>query len=303
MQVFTTKRINELQVKVLNGETLKRTETIFYQGNINLKKDGLYFSYTEEEKIEYAKCYSDKIYFIEKYLDIKLHSFQKEIIKHYDDNRFSIFMNSKRIGFLNLLSALLIHDMLFNLELFIQYHDINKDERNKFFNIFKGMYQKIPFFLQVGVKKWNLNYIILGNINGIRIDTITKYPSIARQIDRLIINNMADVNDNTITSFYNNIIPSISATSKSKIILSSSPNGRNFFSELVQGSEYDINNPRKNLFSTLRTYWHQVPGRDKNWKDEEIKLLKADEPEIYFDEKYALLFIDLRYRKLSKIIK
>lgn len=82
--------------------------TIYYNGNTKLKKAGVRQVMTVFEQQEYVKCKFDVIYFIKKYVQIisldegvvpfHLFPYQEKMIKHMEDNRFSIFMTSRQMG-------------------------------------------------------------------------------------------------------------------------------------------------------------------------------------------------------------
>jgi hypothetical protein len=78
-------------------------------------------------------------------------------------------------------------------------------------------------------------------------------------------------------------IPIISSSKKSQVIIISTPNGvENKFYELYQESQKE--DPEWHL---ERVDWWEVPGRDENWKDKEIKLLGSKET---FDQEYGNVF-------------
>lgn len=273
MRVFTSEEIKEIQNKVLNGEKLTRTENIFYLADKDIKKSDVIINYTQYEKIEHAKCYSDKIYFIEKYLEIKLYDFQKQMIEHYNNNRFSIFMKSDQIGYAKIMGALQLHDIIFKLNHNILYVDNKGANSVEFLDKIKQHYKKLPFFLKPGVIIWNVKNMVFDNGNRIMTQVATPKFDIGYTTNTLILNNFADIPDNISKSLYSIVIPTMSATNNSRIVISSAPNGYNFFIELVQKSELKNTNSDKNMYETMRIYWWDVPGRDETWKQDQIKII------------------------------
>ena len=79
-----------------------------YLGNPNLVSREDNFEYTQEQLEEYARCYKDPIYFIEKYVKIisiddgvipfKMWKFQKRLIKAIHKNRFTISKLQRQSG-------------------------------------------------------------------------------------------------------------------------------------------------------------------------------------------------------------
>ena len=116
--VFTTELVNEIKDKFDQGYQIPQHHK-FWLGNMpNVKKAGLKMSLTNEERMEYTKCKLGTVvdgkyisgleYFAGKYCRIKredgsigpltLRDYQEDILKLYNDNRFSILMGSRQIG-------------------------------------------------------------------------------------------------------------------------------------------------------------------------------------------------------------
>lgn len=79
-----------------------------YLGNTQIKRANVETGYTKEELDEYLKCQQDPCYFIESYTQIisldegmvsfELRGYQEDLIKHYNNNRFSIVLASRQSG-------------------------------------------------------------------------------------------------------------------------------------------------------------------------------------------------------------
>lgn len=103
--IWTTKSIELAYKAIKDGYSLRKSP--FYRGNINLRKPNLNFQYTEEELQEIIRCKQDIIYFANKYCylktetgvrPIKLRPYQEKLLRHYQDNRFSIVCQSRQSG-------------------------------------------------------------------------------------------------------------------------------------------------------------------------------------------------------------
>lgn len=79
----------------------------FFEGKINLKKGGLYFSYTEEEEAEILKCMKDATYFSDTYgyamtddgvMKISLRDYQKNVLNEFQENRYISYLASRQVG-------------------------------------------------------------------------------------------------------------------------------------------------------------------------------------------------------------
>ena len=125
----------------------------------------------------------------------------------------------------------------------------------------KSIYSLLPFFLKPGIKVWNQRSITLENGCRIKTSARTKSPAIGFTIDLLYLDEFAHIPSNIIEPFYTSAYPTVSAIKNSKIIITSTPNGMNLFHKLLTDSERPDGDPKKNTFSSMRVYWHQVPGR------------------------------------------
>lgn len=291
MKVYT-KEIIEKMLTDWNlgkkGFTL-RSRQIWYQQIVGLRKSQINYLMNDEELEEYAKCYNSVDYFAEKYCNIKLdggamgniklRDYQKEAIKNLNDNRFLIFLKSRQVGMTVSLTIYFLHEILFHKKnaLIIPFKgQVGKE----FITKFRDIYRLLPFFLQQGVICWSTKKVELENGGKIYYDF---------NFDES--NNIILLNDFSRFPQQERIVSSIPELIKDKskkLIIDSGPNGFNLFYELVSNSEVPIDHPNKNVFFTQRIYWFQVPGRDKNWKNDIIKILGSS---ILFDQEYDLKFI------------
>ena len=87
---------------------MARSTSESYLGNANVKKDGIQQEWTEEDLVEYQKCFNDPAYFTENYIKIvsldeglvpfKLYPYQSKMFSHFEDNRFSIILACRQSG-------------------------------------------------------------------------------------------------------------------------------------------------------------------------------------------------------------
>lgn len=105
---MTTKKVEEIMEKEKLALQLKRSEHIWFMGKEGVRRKGVKFSMTQEEAMEYIKCKLSVYYFAEHFCKIKLEDgtvgqmklrdYQKDIIKLYTENKYSILMASRQIG-------------------------------------------------------------------------------------------------------------------------------------------------------------------------------------------------------------
>jgi len=106
--VFNTAKIEEIIEREKLSLPLKRTERLWFNKKTGVRREGIKFAMTRFELDEYIRCKLSVYYFAEHYCKIKLEDgtvgqmhlrdYQKNIIKLYTENRYSILMASRQIG-------------------------------------------------------------------------------------------------------------------------------------------------------------------------------------------------------------
>jgi hypothetical protein len=271
MKIYTTESINELIDKYNLAEQVSRYNKIYFQNINGVRKAGIKFAMSQNEIDEYIKCKLSIYYFAEHYCKIKLEDgsigkielrdYQKDILKLYTENRYSILMASRQIGKTVLAVITILHMILFNKDKGVMIVANKSETTKEIIRKIKDIYKLLPFFLKVGVINWNERYLQFENGCRVQSQSRTKEPAVSNTIDLLYIDEFAKIPDSIIRPFYYSIIPTISSIENSKIILTSTPNGYNLFYELLSNSELPYDHPDKNAFASKRVYWWQVPGR------------------------------------------
>jgi hypothetical protein len=247
-----------------------------YRDNPLLKKAGVEVKYTQEQVDEYIRCAKDPIYFAENYVTIvnvdvglmkfKMWDFQKEMIRTYHENRFSITKCPRQVGKTTTSVAYLLWLTLFtdtqNVAVLANKGSLARDILAKY----QLAYENLPMWLQQGVVVWNKGNVELEN--GSKIIAASTSSSAIRggSFNLVFLDEFAFVPNNIAEEFFNSVYPVISSGKTSKIIIVSTPNGMNLFYKLWQDA---IN--KKNGYKTFEIHWSMVPGRDEVWKEETIR--------------------------------
>jgi hypothetical protein len=105
---ITTERVNEILYKEEHALKLTRGEKLWFNGKPGVRRRGIKFAMTPDELDEYIKCKLSIYYFAENYCKIKLEDgtvgqmklrdYQKDILRLYTENRYSILMASRQVG-------------------------------------------------------------------------------------------------------------------------------------------------------------------------------------------------------------
>lgn len=141
----------------------------------------------------------------------------------------------------------------------------------------------LPFFIKPGVLKNDVFEMKFDN--GCRIvgQTTTGKAGIGFTIHLLFLDEFAHVHKNFVNSFYENVYPTLSSSKVSRIIITSTPNGYNLFYNIYKSAVGGTNE-----YSPFKVDWWQVPGRDEEWKEQEIKNLGSQEA---FNRQYGNQFL------------
>ena len=279
-----------------------------YRDNPLLKKSGVKVQYTQEQIDEYVKCAKDPIYFAENYIKIvnvdrglmpfEMWGFQKEMIKVYHENRFSITKCPRQVGKTTTSVAYLLWLTIFtdtqNVAVLANKGSLARDILSKYCLA----YENLPMWLQQGVVTWNKGNVELEN--GSKIVAASTSSSAIRggSFNCVFLDEFGFVPNNIAEEFFNSVYPVISSGKTSKIIIVSTPNGMNLFYKLWMDA---ING--KNNYKTFEIHWSNVPGRDEAWKEETIR----NTSERQFSQEFECEFLGssntlISGRKLQQIV-
>lgn len=267
-----------------------------YMGNPNLPTADAVFEYTPEMVVEIERCKKSLLYFASNYFYIidpdegkkviPLFDYQKRLLQSFDEHRFNIVLSSRQSGKTTVATALALHEACFK-----DHKNVvivaNKEETAK--NIFKRVrlaYLELPNWLKPGIKKWGDTGLELANGSSIEISTTTGNAARGKTINLLLLDELAFIEPESIVEdFWRSVYPTISRAKTSRILITSTPNGvGNLFHRLYIGAT-----KKENRFHYERIDWWEVPGRDEEWKKEQIKDLGSYES---FAQEYGNEFND-----------
>lgn len=244
-----------------------------YLANPKLKRVGEQIPFTEEQGIELVRSEMDPVYFCKNYVKIihvdrgminfDPYDFQKDIVRSFVDNRFTIICSCRQAGKTTSVVAAILHYILFSQEkgkLVAILANKGSTSREIMARV-KLAYENLPLWMQQGVKEWNKGSIELENECRV-IAAATSSSSIrGLSVSMLVIDETAFVEN--WNEFFTSTLPTIASGDKTKVCLVSTPNGLNHFYKLwvdanKKGDEWNGYNP-------ISVTWQDVPGRDEVW--------------------------------------
>jgi hypothetical protein len=287
---WTSEKVEQLMLALEEGYKPKATP--FYEGNSNLRKGNIVFNYTPHEIREIKKCATDIVYFANTYCTvmtdhglqtIKLRGYQEEMLRQFQKERFNCCLASRQIGKTICSSIFIAWYSLFNFDKNSLVLSNKGATTREIIDKGKTILEHLPFFLKPGVIKWDVFNSKFDN--GCRIigQTTTKKAAIGFTIHLLFMDEFAHIPQNFVETFYENVYPTVSASSNSKVIITSTPNGFNKFYDIYSSAEKGLNE-----YSPFRVDWWDVPGRDEAWMRQEVANLGSEEA---FNRQYGNQFI------------
>lgn len=271
-------------------EDLELDNSYYYQKNEQIlnKKDKP--EYSLMQKLEYIKCMRDCSYFTQKYIKIisiddgvipfRLYDYQKELLTKYQDNRFIITLQCRQSGKTQTTAAYILW---FNV-----FHDSKNTailanklaQAQEIMERVQMSYENLPFFLKPGVSEYNKRSMTFSNYSSIFCATSTSSSIRGQSVSLLYIDECAFLRDDM--TFYESTYPVITSGKTSQVIISSTPNGaRGLFYKLWTESTQGINK-----YVNHKVTWDMVPGRDQEWKEEQIANTSREQ----FDQEFNCLF-------------
>lgn len=276
-------------------------KTKHYLGNPNLKAEHVSIQFTKEQLEEYTKCAEDPIYFIENYVHIinvdeglvkfEMWPFQKKMVKLVNKNRFTICKLSRQCGKSTTLVSYLLWVILFQK---LQSVAILANKASAARGILARLqfaYERIPKWMQQGVKEWNKGSIILEN--GSKIIAASTASSSARgdTYNIILLDEFAFVPRNIADEFITSVYPTISSGKSTKVIMVSTPNGMNLFYKYWTDAQ-----EKRNAYIPFEAHFSEVPGRDPKWE----KLTRANLGDEKFEQEFGTDFLGATNTLINK---
>lgn len=271
-------------------EDIDHPEEQCYNGNPGLKKSGVKVPLTPEQQHELAECRRRPLYFIEKYCKImsvddgvipfRLFKYQKKMIKKIIENRFTIFKFPRQYGKTTTSAAVFLWYVVFNKEYRVALLANKLDQSQEILERLKMMYEMLPWWMQVGVSKWNERSIVLGNRSKV-VCAATGGSSVrGKSFSLVYLDEFAHIEQDV--KFFTSVYPTITSGERTKVVITSTPNGMNMFYKIWMDAVNE-----KNTYKHYHVHWNEYPGRNDKWREEQI----ANMSERQFAQEFELEFL------------
>lgn len=244
--------------------------------NTNIKRAHTEIEVTHDEVMELKRCMDDPVYFCEHYVKIQhptrgaikfeMYEYQKEMIRMYQDNRFSIVLSARQTGKSITSAAYLLWFACFFFDKTILIASNKNSNAMEMIYRIRYAYENLPNWLKPGVLDDGWNKHNIGFDNGSRIisEATSEKSGRGLAISLVFLDEFAFVAPAVQEEFWTSIAPTLSTGGS--CIITSTPNGdSDIFAELWRGAQVEANG-----FKSQYVPWDAPPGRDEAFKEDEI---------------------------------
>lgn len=244
--------------------------------------------FTDDQVRELALCAQDPVYFIDNYcwvqhptkgkMKFHLFDYQRELLRCYHENRYSINMLGRQMGKTATAAAYLIWYAMFipDSTILIAAHKFAGAQ--EIMQRVRYTYETLPHWIKAGATSYNKGSIDFDNGSRIISTTTTETTARGMSLSLIYLDEFAFVKPRIASEFWTSISPTLSTGGK--CIITSTPNqDDDQFARIWKEATKNVDeygNPTKygkNGFSHIKFIWSQHPDRDEAWANtERIKI-------------------------------
>lgn len=235
--------------------------------------------FTQDQVQEIARCSESMEYFLTHHYNIRVlnrgdgkpgeipfdpYTYQTRMARSIEDNRFTIFKLPRQSGKSILVIGILLWYLLFTEDISIGILANKAASAKKLIKALKYAYERIPKWMQQGVLAWGVTHIELENGSEIMALATASDAARSHSFNIVYLDEFAFVPANVAEEFFAAVYPTISAADNTRMIITSTPNGFNFFYKL-----WDEAKKKDNSFVPMEIHYSEKPGRDAAWAERE----------------------------------
>lgn len=300
--VWNSKNVQIAKDNISNGI---KTHTPFHEKNPSRRASDVVFKPTKAEMDEYFECMMDLHHYAEGHCklkngdvvgNIKLRDYQDEQLRLFleEPNKRHIMLWSRQASKTTSSCIFILWNMTFKNNKLTAILGNKLDTSKEVLTKIKEIYELMPFYLQAGVVGWNEKTVAFDNKCVILARPCTKDSLNGLSVFILYIDEFAfcfDGDKKQQSEFLSQAQPTLSSAGKDAIlIITSTPNGKDYFYELFNRAVKGLNS-----YTPTKVYWWQIPDRDQAWAD----TWKSDIGEEKFKIQFELSFDATMYKLLE----
>jgi hypothetical protein len=265
--------------------------------------------YTPKQVLELKKCIKDPIYFIETYVKIlhpkrgkvpfKMYAYQKKLIRHLQENRFSAILMSRQVGKTISIAIFLLWQASFKNDFPILIASKDNAHAIDIADRIRYAYEELPMWLKPGCKYYNKHSIAFDNNSSITTSATTEKTGRGGSYAANFLDEVSWVSHRIQSEMWSSIAPSLSTGGS--FIISSTPNGdSDLYATLWRGAMAGTNE-----FAPFYAAWDEHPERGEEFKREMIGVIGAEkwaqEFECQFVSSDSMLLNSLTMQSLRSV--
>jgi terminase large subunit-like protein len=266
-----------------------------FESNSNLRGVDEKIEYTPEQIKECLRCEEDIIYFAEKYfyiisidkgeIKIPLREYQKKVLKAFINppRRHTLLSQPRQSAKTTTTSIYMLHFILFNSDKNVAVLANKEDTAKEILERVKFAYERLPLFLQKGIKEWNKKRIVLENNSKVIAAGSSKSAISGLSISLLYLDEFAKIPDHLADDFIKSVFPVIFSSQTGRIVISSTPVGLNHWYDIWIKAVRD----EKSDFYPIKIHWWELPWGTEEWKENIIRQYGKK----FFLQEFACSFI------------
>lgn len=280
-------RVKSMEKKDLNQ---------FYLNNQNLPTGNFECEWTPERTKMLDKARKDIVYFAENFFTIvnldrgkeviKLYKSQKRVLKSFAKHNRVVLLASRQIGKSTIITIFALWYTCFQKDKSVLIVANKEKTAIEILGRVRTAYEYLPNWLKPGVKDYAKTNMVFSNDSRIFVSTTASSAGRGSAINVLLIDEAAHVEGHMAEQFFTSVLPVISSSMNSKVIMISTANGTgNFFYKAYSGSERN-----ENEWHHEKIKWDEFPGRDAAFKKQALSDLNGDLQK--WDQEYDCKFLE-----------
>ena len=235
------------------------------------------FSLTKEDILkEIVRSGKDPVYFINNYARIshpmkglipfKTYDFQTDLIQDFNDYRFNVILKARQLGISTITAAYVAWMMLFHRDKNVLVIATKFGTAANLVKKVKAIHKHLPKWMKIAnISIDNRTSFELSNGSQIKASSTSSDAGRSEALSLLVIDEAAHVDG--LEELWTGLYPTLSTGGR--CIALSTPNGvGNWFHRTWMDAEDGLND-----FNFIKLHWSVHPDREKDWRDEQDKLL------------------------------
>jgi hypothetical protein len=252
--------------------------------------------WTQEMLQEYAACARDVEYFafnhckvstIDGIVNLQPREYQKRMLDTVQKGRYSVLNCPRQVGKSTIIGLFCLHKCIFahrNKPVEIWILSDRADHAQSFLDDIKNTYEELDVYLKsgAGIEEYNKTSVEFENGSRIKTSATSKGAIRGETPHLVVLDEFAHVPRHIADEFFTAIWPSIS-TGGSMIVISTPLGNKNKFYDLFSNS---ITHGGNNGFHAFDMKWDEPPGRDENFKQQQIQATSLQEWNQEYEAKF-----------------